>query len=86
MRHRGSVGFEELPRKTGLADDGLQRADTNFSMIRNRHGTGRFTLAPLHQDVAAALADSFESVFGEQATQIPAGEYAQPNQTRPRPG
>ena len=84
--HGIGLRFELVAGHTGLANDGLQRADANFGMIGdgNRHRcTGQLFL---HRDVTATAPDLDEPMARQNGTHLLAGEDKELTQPRPLRG
>ncbi len=60
-------------RHAGLANDGAQRTDAHFIMIRYGYGEGAFISRTLHRDVTAAPAHLPEAVLFENSAHLSAG-------------
>ena len=70
-------GFESVARDAALSDDGLQRADSDFGMIRNRDRYGSTIGTSLHDPVTASLPNHLEVVLFKDAAHVPAGKDAE---------
>lgn len=64
------IGFKQRPRQAGLADDGVQRPSSHLAVIRHWNGGRGIALAPLHDDVTAALANLCETVPREDRADL----------------
>lgn len=62
---------------TGLADNGLQRADADFSVIGYGDSDGRVGKSFLHNHVAAPLANLNESMAGQNGANLPVRQNTQ---------
>lgn len=78
--------FELAAGNTGLANDGLQRADANFRMTGDRNGHGCRGQLLLHYDVTAASSDLDEAMTRQDGTHLLAGEDKELTQPRPQGG
>lgn len=56
-------GLEGAARDAALWDDGLQRADSDSDVIRNRDRYGSTIGTPLQDDVTASLPNGLEAVL-----------------------
>jgi len=63
-------GLESTARDTALSDDGLQRADPDFGMIRNWDCYGSTVGTPLHDDVTASLPNDLEAMLFKDAAHV----------------
>lgn len=70
-------GLEGAARDAALSDDGLQRADSDFGVVRNRDRYGSTVGTPLHDDVTASLSNDLETMLFKDAAQVPAGKDAE---------
>lgn len=60
-------GLEGAARDAALSDDGLQRADSDFGVVRNRDRYGSTVGTPLHDDVTASLSNDLETMLFKDA-------------------
>jgi hypothetical protein len=67
-------GLESAARDAALSDDGLQGADSDFGMIRNRDRYGSTIDTPLHDHMTASLPNELKAVLFKDAAQVPAGK------------
>lgn len=63
--HRMGSDLKFAARKPRLTNDGLQGADSDFHMVWNGDGHSGIAYPQLHDDMAAAPANFFESVARE---------------------
>ena len=70
-------GLESAARDTTLSDDGLQRADSDFGMIRNWDCYSSTIGTPLHDHVTASLPNDLEAMLFKDAAHVPAGKDAE---------
>lgn len=77
------LGFELAAGYAGLTNDGLQRADPDLCVIRNRDRYGCVREFFLHDDMAPALTDLSESMPREDSADVLPGKDAQLTQQRP---
>lgn len=66
------LGLESTARDAALSDDGLQRADSDFGMIRNWDRYGSTISTPLHDDVTASLPNNLEAMLFKNVAHVPA--------------
>lgn len=71
---RCESGLESAARDTALSDDGLQRADSDFGMIRNWDCCGSTIDTPLHDHMTASLPNDLEAMLFKDAAHIQAGK------------
>ncbi len=67
-------GLESVARDAALSDDGLQRADFDFGMIRNRDRYSSNIGTPLHDHVTASLPNDLEAMLFKNVAHVPAGK------------
>lgn len=60
-------GLECAARDAALSHDGLQRADSDFDVVRNRDRCGSTIGTPLHDDVTASLSNDLETMLFKDA-------------------
>lgn len=69
--------FEGVARDAALSNDGLQCADSDFGMIRNRDRYGSTIGTPLHDYMTPSLPDDLESMLFKNAAHVQAGKDAE---------
>ena len=72
--YRCESGLEGAARDAALSDDGLQRADSDFGMVRNRDRYCSTISMPLHDYVTASLPNDLEAVLFKDAAHGLAGK------------
>jgi hypothetical protein len=70
-------GLKGVARDAALSDDGLQCADSDFGMIRNRDRYSSTIGTPLHDDVTPSLPDDLKSMLFKNAAHVPARKDAE---------
>lgn len=70
-------GLESGARDATLTDDGLQRANSDFGVIRNRDRYGVTIGTPLHNHMTTSLPNELEAVLFKNTADLPAGKDAE---------
>ena len=68
------LDFESGADHTALPNDGLQRPNFEFCMIRNWHGHCAEVSPALHHNMASSLANHLKTVLLENAADVSSGK------------
>ena len=63
-----------------MANDRQQRSGSQLGMVRDRNCYGRLAFSALHHDMAPALPDLDEAVFGQNPANIASRQDPEPTQ------
>jgi hypothetical protein len=71
------LDLEGGPSDSTLSNDGLQRSNFQFGMIRDWNGYGAEFSLPLHDNVTSALADNLKPMLFEDSTSLSSRQDAE---------